>query len=137
MKCHLYANGELVGWAELIHTDPSMGYVSGPFYPNESYKKIQPVIREHHLCDGTLGEKDEKRLKEVQAHISALRMVAITENGEVLDPIAGVHIVDFSEELPEEPYLLEILGLSHEVFARLFPVATQDYYNHSWTKDVS
>jgi hypothetical protein len=129
MKCHLYANGELVGWAELISTDPPMGCVSGPFYPNDNYRKIQPIIREHHLFDGSLGKKDEKKLIEAQDKISALCMVAITEYGEALDPVGGVHIVDFSEELDEDPYQLDVLGLPHDTFDRLFPLARQEYLN--------
>ena len=137
MKCHVYANGELIGWAELIYTDPPMGCVHGPFYPNDNYKKIPPVIREHHLYDGTLGGIDHKRLMELDAKIHAMRLVAVTEEGEILEPVGGVHFVDFSAELDEQPYRLDILGLSHDVFDRLFPTARQAYIDHFSTKSIS
>jgi hypothetical protein len=127
MKCNLYANDELVGWAELTHTDPPMGCASGPFYPNESYGKIQPIIREYNLYDGTLGEVNEQKRIETQDKIDALRLSVVTEDGETLDPLSGVHIVDFSEELVEDPYQLDVLGLPFDIYDRLFPLAWQEY----------
>ena len=135
MKCHVYANGELIGWVELISTDPPMGCVSGPFNPNDNYKKIQPVIREHHLYDGSFGKKDEKKLQEVQANINAMCIIAITDDGEVLDPVGGVCIDDFSGELDEDPYQLSVLGLEHDTFTRLFPLAHQEYLNSFKVKE--
>lgn len=130
MRCNLYANEELVGWAELIYTDPPMGCASGPFYPNDSYRKIQPVIREYHLYDGTLGEVNGQKRIEAQAKIDALRLSVTTEDGEVLDPAGGVHIADFSEELDEDPYQLDVLGLPFDIYDRLFPLAWEEYFNH-------
>jgi hypothetical protein len=127
MKCNLYANDELVGLAELTHTDPPMGCASGPFYPNESYGKIQPIIREYNLYDGTLGEVNEQKRIETQDKIDALRLSVVTEDGETLDPLSGVHIVDFSEELDEDPYQLDVLGLPFDIYDRLFPLAWQEY----------
>jgi hypothetical protein len=135
MKRHVYANGELIGWAELVSTDPPMGCVSGSFYPNDNYKKIRPVIREHHLYDGSFGKKDEKTLEEVQTKIRVMCIVAVTEDGEVLDPVGGVHIDDFSEELDEDPYQLDVLGLDHDTFTRLFPLAYQEYLNRFNVKE--
>jgi hypothetical protein len=135
MKCYLYSNEELVGWADLNNTDPPMGLASGPFYPNDSYRKIQPVIREYHLYDGTLGEVDGQKRMEAQAKIDALRLSVVTEDREVLDPAGGVHIADFSEELDEDPYQLDVLGLPFDIFDRLFPLAWEEYLNHSEGKE--
>ncbi|HEU0175126.1 MAG TPA: hypothetical protein VFV58_12775 [Blastocatellia bacterium] len=129
MKCNLYSDEELVGWAELISTDPPMGCASGPFYPNDNYRKIQPIIREYHLYDGTLGEVNEQKRIDTQAKIDALRLSVITEDGEVLDPAVGVHLADFSEELDEDPYQLDVIGLSFDIYDRLFPLAWQEYLN--------
>src|SRR5215468_8698452 len=98
LRCHVYANGVLIGSAELIPADPPMGYASGPFYPNDSYRKIQPIIREYHLYDGTLGEVNEQKRIEAQAKIDELSISVITEDGEALDPSNGFDIVDFSGE---------------------------------------
>jgi hypothetical protein len=135
MKCNLYANEELVGWADLISTDPPMGCASGPFYPNESYGKIQPIIREYNLYDGTLGEVNEQKRIEAQDKIDALRLSVVTEDGETLDPLSGVHIVDFSEELVEDPYQLDVLGLAFDIYDRLFPLAWQEYLDGSKGKE--
>jgi hypothetical protein len=127
LRCHVHANGKLVGSAELIPTDPPMGCASGPFYPNDDYRKIQPIIREYHLYDGTLGEVNGQKRLEAEAKIDALRLSVITEDGEVLDPEVGVHISDFSEELDEDPYQLDVLGLPFDIYDRLFPLAWQEY----------
>ena len=130
LRCRVYANGRLIGSAELIPADPPMGCASGPFYPNDSYRKIQPIIREYHLYDGTLGEVNGQKRIETEAKIDALRLSVTTEDGEVLDTEVGVHIADFSEELDEEPYQLDVLGLPFDVYDRLFPSAWQEYLNH-------
>ena len=131
MRCNLYANDVSVGWADLISTDPPMGCASGPFYPNDNYRKIQPIIREVHLYDGTLGEANGEKRMDAQDKIDALRLSVITEDGEVLDPAGGVHVVDYSEELDEDPYQLDVLGLPFEIFDRLFPAAWEEYLNQS------
>ena len=127
LRCNVYANGILIGSAELVGADPPMGCAEGPFYPNDSYKEIQPIIREHHLYDGTLGEVNQEKMREVEAKISALRLSVITEDGEILDPQSGFHIADYSEELDEDPYELDVLGLPFEIYDRLFPLAWQEY----------
>jgi hypothetical protein len=127
VRCNVYANRILVGSVELIPTDPPMGCASGPFYPNDGYRKIQPIIREYHLYDGTLGEANGQKRLEAEAKIDALRLSVITEDGEVLDPEVGVHISDFSEELDEDPYQLDVLGLPFDIYDRLFPLAWQEY----------
>jgi hypothetical protein len=125
----------LVGSAELIPADPPMGSAGGPFYPNDDYKKIQPVIREHHLHDGTLGEVNEQKLREAQDKINALRLSVITEDGEALDPLSGAHIVDYSEELDKDPYQLDVLGLPFDIYDRLFPLAWQEYLDRFKDKE--
>jgi len=130
LRCHVHAKGILVGSAELIPTDPPMGCASGPFYPNDGYRKIQPIIREYHLYDGTLGEVNGQKRLEAEAKIDALLLSVITEDGEVLDPEVGVHISDYSEELDEDPYQLDVLGLPFDIYDRLFPLAWQEYLDH-------
>ena len=127
LRCQVCANGILIGSAELIAEDPPMGCASGPFYPDDGYRKIQPIIREYHLYDGTLGEVNGQKRLEAEAKIDALRLSVITEDGEVLDPEVGVHISDFSEELDEDPYQLDVLGLPFDIYDRLFPLAWQEY----------
>jgi hypothetical protein len=129
LRCNVYANGILVGSTELIAADPPMGVASGSFSPNNDYKKIQPVVREYLLYDGTIGEANAQKRIEAQARLEALGLSVITKDGEALDPAGGVHIADFSEELDEDPYQLDVLGLSFEIYDRLFPLAWQEYLN--------
>ena len=135
LRCKVYANRRLIGLAELAPADPPMGSASGSFYPNDDYKKIQPIIREHNLYDGTLGGVDEEKLLVAQAKIDALGLSVITEDGEALEPLNGVHIVDFSEELDEDPYQIDVLGLPFDSFDRLFPSAWQEYLDSSEGKE--
>lgn len=135
LKCNVYAKGILVGSADLAPADPPMGVASGPFYPNDDYKKIQPLIREYLLYDGTIGEADAQKRLEAQAKLEILRLSVITEHGEVLDPAGGVHIADFSGELDEDPYQLDVLGLAFEIYDRLFPLAWQEYLNQYGEQD--
>jgi hypothetical protein len=135
LRCRVYANGMLVGSAELRPADPPMGSASGSFYPNDDYEEIRPIVREHNLYDGTLGEVNERKRMEAEAKIDALRLSVITEDGEALDPLSGVHIVDFSEELDEEPYELEVLGLPFDIYDRLFPSAWQEYLDKGKEQD--
>jgi hypothetical protein len=129
LRCNVYTKGILIGSAELAPADPPMGVASGPFYPNDDYKKIQPIIREYLLYDGTIGEANAQKRLEAEAKIDVLRLSVITRDGEVLDPEVGVHIADFSGELDEDPYQLDVLGLSFEIYDRLFPLAWQEYLN--------
>ena len=135
LRSHVYANGMLVGSAELRPADPPMGCASGPFYPNDNYQKIQPIIRGHNLYDGTLGEVNEQKRIEAQDKIDALRLSVTTEDGEALDPLSGVHIADFSGELDEDPYELEVLGLPFDIYDRLFPLAWQEYLDKGKEQD--
>src|SRR5262245_66617553 len=128
MRCNLYANDELVGWAELTHTDPPMGCASGPFYPNDSYRRIQPIIREYNLYDGTLGEVNEQKRLEEQTKIDALRLSVVTVDRAALDPLGGVDVVDFSDGLVEEPSQLDVIGLPFDIYRRLSHLAYPLYH---------
>ena len=130
MKFNLYAGDECVGWSELPWADPPMGVVSGPFQPNDNYKKIQPTIREFHLHDGSLGDRNDNQLQEVMQKIRALALQVRAETGEVLLPVEGVHLTDFSEELEGEAIEITVLGLSNEQFEQFWPNADEEYEKH-------
>jgi hypothetical protein len=127
VKVFVYSRAELFGWADLTKTDPPMGCASGVFHPNESYKKIQPLIREHHLYDGTLGKIDNEMLSSIQCKLSTFDLKIETETGERLYPIGGIHFVDFTGEIDSEPIQLDVLGLDHQIFNQLFPGEYQKY----------
>ena len=121
MRYFLYSNDEILGWSELIYTDPPMGCVRGSFYPNDNYKKIQPLIREMMMCDGTLGELDEERIKSLLPKKDALNLNVRTESGENLEPDT-ISIEDWTGELEEEEdvYHLHLFFLPRKIFEKYF-----------------
>ena len=120
MKCLLLARGEVVGWMEVNLLDEGMGVVSGCFQPNEKYVEIQPLIRAHHFFDGSLGEHNPVELARAREQIELLELRAQTENGEQLEPVGGVHLTDFSQELEKDAMQLDVLGLPREQFLRFW-----------------
>jgi hypothetical protein len=126
VKCKVYANGILVGAAELSAGDPPMGVAFGAFLPDGAYKEIQPIVRENSI--GLPAVADTQERIERQAKYDALRLSVITEDGEVLEAV-GIGIIDFSEELDTDPYLLEVVGIPSEVYRRLFPIGWQQYWS--------
>jgi hypothetical protein len=125
----LYAGEELVGWSALESADPPMGCASGIFYPNENYKKIKVLIREYSLlCELSL-RGDQEEYKRVWTKVEALALVVKPDAGPPFEPVGGVSLVDYAEELGEETgHELSVLGLHHEVFYQYFPVASDRYW---------
>ena len=127
VKVLVYSAEELIGSAKLTQTDPPMGCASGAFHPTDSYRKIQPLIRKQHLYDGTLGKIDNEKLRSIQDKLKSFDMIIKTETGETLYPAGGIHFVDFTDSLENEPIHLDVLGLDHQIFSRLFPGEYQKY----------
>jgi hypothetical protein len=129
VKYDVWAGDEIVGWSELPHADPPMGYVFGPFHPNEDYAAIQPLIRECHKYDGSLGILNERKLKRVTVRVRALDLKVKTATGETLEPEGGVHLTDFSAELGE--IQLDVFGLPHETMIMYWPTECEQYWQES------
>lgn len=129
MRFNLYSGEDCVGWSDLPHADPPMGVVFGSLYPNDAYTKIQAIIREFHLYDGSFGETNDKKLQNVRQKIQTLNLEVRTEAGDVLEPVGGVHLIDFTEELEDEPIQLSVLGLPREQFLQYWQEADEQYEN--------
>jgi len=127
MTFYLYAGEQMVGTSELPGADPPMGFVCGPFYPNPNYARIQPLIREAHLYDGSLGASSEEALKRVQHKIDALNLKIKTSTCETLQPVGGVHLTDFSEEIEE--IQLGVFGLPEDTITTYWKDEYDLYYN--------
>jgi hypothetical protein len=128
MKYLLYCDEELVGWSALEFADPPMGCVAGVFYPNENYEKIKPVICEYSEC--ALGGKVCKEAYDkVFSKIEALDLVVKPEQGDPFEPVGGVSLIDYAEELDDDTGLeLSVFGLPHETFIEHFREAHNQYW---------
>jgi hypothetical protein len=131
MTFYLYAGEQMVGTSELPGADPPMGFVCGPFYPNPNYARIQPLIREAHLYDGSLGASNEEALERVRQKIGSLDLKIKTSTGDELHPAGGLHLTDFSVELNYEAIQLEVFGLSGDTILAYWRDAYDQYYQDS------
>ncbi len=131
MKFTLYAGGVALGWSALEGADASMGCASGVFHANENYQKVEAIIlRYSERCEiGSKGSKES--YAKVWDEIVALDLVVRAEDGEALEPIGGVSLVDYAAELGEETGReLSVLGLPHEQFKRYFREACDWFYKN-------
>lgn len=106
-----------------------MGCISGVFYPNEDYTKIRDVIRTYseHCALGFQENRDEYQL--VWSQVEALALVVKPEDGAPFDPVGGVCLLDYTEELEDETAReLSVLGLPAAIFIEHFRDAHDAYY---------
>ena len=121
-KFELYAQGELMGWSALETSDPPMGCAVGVFYPNENYARIRDIVRAFFSDDGG-------RTRENWDEIVALKLAVRPENGVAFEPVGGVSVEDFAEELEDESAReLNVFGLPYEVFRLHFREAFEAYF---------
>ncbi|MBV9850384.1 MAG: hypothetical protein JO250_11975 [Armatimonadetes bacterium] len=130
MKCHIYADGGLIGWAKFVHFDPGMGVSTGPFVPNEDYAKFQPIFRDTTLRYGSVGEARSEAGIESWRKAQAFNLTARTVAGETLEPQGGITIFDYSEELEDDAMEVHLLGLPRETSEKYFQEAIGAYYQY-------
>lgn len=129
MKFLLYAGQELVGWSALEHADPPMGCAFGVFYPNTNYISIKAVILEYSECCALDWDARQKIYAEVWSKVEMLELVVKPEQGLPFDPVGGVSLVDYAEELENETGReLSVLGLPSETFIEYFREAHDLYW---------
>jgi hypothetical protein len=120
MHASIYANGALVGHAELRPLDVLMGICGGPFHPGEGYTTIRPVVLELMRRVWTRGAAvDTKRLREAYRKHDALQLEVRTPEGDVLHP-ASVHIEDASGLWKDVAPRIELQGLPSAEVRRHF-----------------
>ncbi|MDO6387049.1 hypothetical protein [Uliginosibacterium sp. 31-12] len=98
----VYSGSTLVGHTDLENGDPPMGVAFGRFIPVEAYRAIQKQCIENH--------EDQ----------SALNLTVQTPNNETIQ-CAGVGILDYSHEADEEFIEVNVLGISHPPYEKMFP----------------
>lgn len=124
MRCLIYSHDEIIGEADFVSFDPGMGHTLAPFRPNENYEKIRAVIREFSflgtMADTNATEQTRLHADEVLDRLAALGLRARTAAGEELNSAGPVSILDFSEELDDDPYEVTLLGLPRDIAEKYF-----------------
>ena len=108
----VYAGELLIGTTELERGDPPMGVAFGTMIPTEGYSEVKA------------------RCIEQRSDQAALNLSVRTSAGTVLSCV-GVGISDLSDEAGEPMIDVEVLGIDHELYAKLFPghlAAYQDLF---------
>lgn len=98
----VYHEKALVGHSALEHGDPPMGVAFGEFVPAPGYEAIAIY------CKGKHSGRSE------------LVLSVKTEDGFVI-PCVGAGILDYTEKASDAYAELNVLGIDHDVYARLFP----------------
>ena len=132
MQCLIYSNKELVGHADFTAFDPGMGCTVAPFIPGENYEEIRSTVRAFSQL-GTSADTDATPATKAHAArvyqlCADLNLTAQTVAGEDIELAGGVSIVDFSEELDDDPYEVHLLGMSRDISEKYFHEAIQEYY---------
>ena len=127
---YLYAQGELIGHSDLEAADAAMSCACGIFHANENYHKLTPIIRRYSAQVERSNTGNQDDYIKAWDEVVALNLIIKTESGETLEPVGGVSLLDYAEELEEESGReLSVLGLPSEQFMRCFPEAYEWYQN--------
>ena len=118
-KCLLFADETLLGWADLVPTDPSMGGVSGIFHPTESYSQVQPVIWDVVLHSEYLKANTPEGQAAFAAK-DALGLRVVTESNEPLEQVGPIWLDDFKDQVPDCEIELDVAGVPWWVLERIF-----------------
>jgi hypothetical protein len=128
MHASVYANGVLVGHADLEWIDVFMGVCGGPFHPGEGYDAIRPVVLELMRRVWARGATaDAARLREAYRQHDALELEVRTPEGAALHP-ATIHIEDASGLWKDVAPRIELQGLPSAEVRRHFgdPAAKEE-----------
>jgi hypothetical protein len=98
MRYEVFAGDVMIGWSELERGDPPMGVALGVFHPSEAYQGV---------AVGTL------RLR--------------PEGGAFFEPVAGVHIEDYSADLGADGIEVSVLGIDADTYKQYFPMHLKVY----------
>ena len=110
----VYANGALVGHADLFPVDLATGTYGGPFHPGEGYRAIRPIVLELMRRAWPRQQAPSAgRLREAYRRHEALALEVRTEGGEALHPSA-VYIEDAGGVWTDVAPRVELLGLPDE-----------------------
>jgi hypothetical protein len=103
VSCWIFAGDVAIGWSELTIRDRSMGVIGGVFRALPAYDAVRAHIQ---VTSWDLPNQ--------------MRLIARTETGDQLDPVAGVFIID---ALDGDVCEVTVVGLDSAVLRRFFDVA--------------
>ncbi|MBC9914019.1 hypothetical protein [Chitinophaga varians] len=111
ISANVFVGDLLIGTAELLPGDVSMGGLYGLFTPNENYfAEIQPLVHRF----------NNDRQRDIAEWIGIDFRVQL-QDGYQLQPVGGYTFEDVPE-LPEEPIRLEIGGVDTAVLEKYFRI---------------
>ena len=100
VNCWIFAGDVPIGQAALAIRDRSMGVLGGAFHPTADYQAVRPQIQ------ATSWDLPSQML-----------LIARTETGEQLDPVAGI----FIEDAPEiDVCEVTVVGVDSAIIRRYF-----------------
>ncbi len=133
IKVHIFSGDEIIGWSELWALDPPMGVAQGVFHPLEPYWKLQPLM----YAWGKRGfpTTDEAIRNDTCGKIDALNLKVVTEDGVHLEAVGGIDIMDFSDEVEDEPIWIHVAGM--DCFSGLYEryFGQDPHYRSYWGLD--
>ena len=108
---------EVIGSSDLEGQDPGMGVACGPFFPTPSYEKVRSTFE---LFSAAVEDpRNEGVLATYYAQRDALGLTLRTSDERTV-PAATIHITDFSRELGDDGYELEVIVQDRETYERFF-----------------
>lgn len=122
MRFRVLIGDEVIGYSDLEHGDPPMGVVFGSFVPTERYEPHRPLFRE--IARLGVGEDGA----DLYRQRDELGLVVEREDGQRIEPNLGVTVFDLTDEVPEEPPTLQVIGIDSALYAELFPVQYEAYF---------
>lgn len=99
--------GALIGTSELEARDPGMGIAWGGFTPSQGYERVRWVFRIFSEALSDTGPANHVEIDRYFSERDKLDLTVRTPQGELV-PTSVVHISDFSGELGEGAYEIEV-----------------------------
>lgn len=111
MRFDIFSHSRLIGCCDFERGDAPMGCAEGRFFPNDSYESIKAKV----IASFDLS----------QDHLA---LSVRTSDGELIEPVGGVRLIDLSNELGDEDGLsVLIMGVGYPTYERLFPSHVHAY----------
>jgi hypothetical protein len=107
LRYQILCGGELIGTSKLEGRDPSMGTAWGSFTPSQGYERVRWVFRIFSEALSDTGPANQVEIARYYSERDKLDLTVRTPEGEVV-PTSVVHIADFSGELGEGAYEIEV-----------------------------
>jgi hypothetical protein len=105
MTYFIVCRGEVIGSTTLDGRDPSMGAANGAFTPTAADERVRSTFRRFTDAE---ARKDEPGLLAYYAERDRLWLTLRSEAGVEIETDA-IHIVDYSEEIDDQAYEVQVI----------------------------